>query len=73
MLLDFARQNLKLLVAGVMRRKIAAERKILFRLRGPEPKDLIEVGNHGFRIRPRCGGGKRLARVEPGRAGSTRR
>ena len=42
----FTSQNLKRLVGVVLGGEVAAKDEVLFRLRGSEPKDLSQVGNH---------------------------
>ena len=50
MLLNFAGQDLKRLVGVVPGGEVAAKGEIFFRLRGSEPKDFSQVGNHVLRI-----------------------
>lgn len=66
-LLYVIRQDLKLLVAGVVGGHIAAKRNILCRLGGSEPTDLIEVGNHAPRVNP-CRAGRQGVAAGPASA-----
>ena len=59
MLLHLAREDLKRPVGVVVRGEIAAKGEVLLDLRGTEPKNLSQVGNHGPRISPRrCEGNR---------------
>jgi hypothetical protein len=49
-LLHFASQDLKGLVGVMVRRKVPAKGEVLFQLRGSEPKNFSQVGNHAPRI-----------------------
>jgi len=51
-LLYFASQDLKLRVDVVVRREVAAKGEVLFHLRGSEPKNFSQIGNHALRIFP---------------------
>ena len=58
MLLHFTSQDLKRLVAVVVRREVPAKGEVLFYLRGSEPKNFSQVGNHVLRISLSCREGK---------------
>lgn len=45
-LLHLASQDLKRLVVVVVRREVPAKGEVLFQLRGSEPKNFSQVGNH---------------------------
>jgi hypothetical protein len=45
---------LKRFVGVVARGEIAAKGEVLFHLRGSEPKNFSQVGNHALRISLRC-------------------
>jgi hypothetical protein len=46
LLLHFAGQDLKRLLSVVLGGQVAAKGEVLFRLRGSEPKDFSQIGNH---------------------------
>ena len=49
LLLHFSSQDLEGLVGVVVGREVAAKGEIFFRLRGSEPKNFSQVGNHAYR------------------------
>jgi hypothetical protein len=53
-LLHFASQDLKRPVIIVVRTEVPAKGEILFHLRGSEPKNLSQIGNHAIRISLCC-------------------
>ena len=61
MLLYLASQDLKWPIDVMVRREVAAKGEVLFHLRGSEPKNFSQVGNHALRISLRCHKGNPIA------------